>query len=152
LELHRSGDACRFRYRRADGSIVEGEASAIEVEPGIFSILWDGESYEAKLGGHFVDVAGEHFAVSVRDPRELAADASGDIAAGPAAIRAPMPGKVIRVLVELEQAVEAGQGVIVVEAMKMQNEMRAPKSGVVKAVQVQPGDGVSAGQVLAIIE
>jgi biotin carboxyl carrier protein len=63
-----------------------------------------------------------------------------------------MPGKVVRVLVEAGQAVEAGQGVVVVEAMKMQNELKSPKAGAVAEVRVEPGATVNAGDVLVVIE
>ena len=62
-----------------------------------------------------------------------------------------MPGKVVRVLVEAGASVEKGTGVVIVEAMKMQNEMKSPRAGVVVAVNVTPGDTVNAGEVLATI-
>jgi biotin carboxyl carrier protein len=63
-----------------------------------------------------------------------------------------MPGKVVRVLVEVGQQVEAGQGVVVVEAMKMQNELKSPKAGTVTELRAKPGSTVNAGDVLAVIE
>ncbi len=71
---------------------------------------------------------------------------------GVAQIVAPMPGKVVRVQVEAGTAVEKGVGVIVVEAMKMQNEMKSPRAGIVVAVNVKPGDTVNAGDVLAVLD
>ncbi len=73
-------------------------------------------------------------------------------AEGRQAVAAPMPGRVIRVLVEAGQAVEAGQGLIVVEAMKMQNEMKSPKAGRVIEVKASDGATVAAGDVLIVIE
>ena len=73
-------------------------------------------------------------------------------AAGEQAITAPMPGRVVRVLVAAGDAVTAKQGVVVVEAMKMENELRAPKAGRVKEVNVTPGTSVEAGRVLLVIE
>ena len=67
---------------------------------------------------------------------------------GPAQLKAPMPGLVARVLVELGQRVEAGLGVVVLEAMKMENELRAARAGVVRALPVRPGQAVEKGQVL----
>jgi biotin carboxyl carrier protein len=67
-------------------------------------------------------------------------------------ILAPMPGKVIRVLAAVGDAVEAGQGLLVVEAMKMQNEIRSPKSGKVERLLVKEGQNVNAGEVLAWVE
>ena len=71
---------------------------------------------------------------------------------GTAQIVAPMPGKVVRVEVEAGATVEKGAGVLVVEAMKMQNEMKAPRAGVVVTLNVQAGDTVNAGDVLAVLE
>jgi biotin carboxyl carrier protein len=96
--------------------------------------------------------ADEHFAVEVRDPRELASGVDAAGSTGTQSIAAPMPGKVIRILAEQGQQVEAGQGIVVVEAMKMQDELQAPKAGVLVAVRAAAGDAVTAGQVLAIIE
>jgi biotin carboxyl carrier protein len=73
-------------------------------------------------------------------------------AAGPQRITAPMPGKIIKVLVEPGAAVAARQGLLVIEAMKMQNELRAPRDGRVKDVHVNEGDLVEAGRLLAVIE
>jgi biotin carboxyl carrier protein len=67
-------------------------------------------------------------------------------------ITAPMPGRVVRVLVAAGDEVAAGQGIIVVEAMKMENELRSPKAGTVKNVSVAPGASVDAGKVLVVIE
>jgi biotin carboxyl carrier protein len=66
-------------------------------------------------------------------------------------ITAPMPGKVVRVLIETGQMVEAGQGLVVVEAMKMQNELRAPRTGRVLSVPAKEGATVGAAEILATI-
>jgi len=63
-----------------------------------------------------------------------------------------MPGKVVRVQIEACATVEKGAGIIVVEAMKMQNEMKSPREGIVVSINVKPGDTVNAGDVLAVIE
>jgi biotin carboxyl carrier protein len=63
-----------------------------------------------------------------------------------------MPGKVVRLLVQVGDKVEAGQGLLVVEAMKMQNEIRSPKGGTVERLQVKEGQPVNAGEVLAWVE
>jgi biotin carboxyl carrier protein len=75
-----------------------------------------------------------------------------DAVSGPAAVRAPMPGRVVRVLVAVGDRVTAGQGLVVVEAMKMENELRSPKDGVVKDVTAQTGTAVDAGAVLVVVE
>lgn len=71
---------------------------------------------------------------------------------GPLTIKSPMPGKVVKVLVAPGDVVKSGQGVCVVEAMKMENELRAPRDGKVKAVSAKEGQAVEAGQTLATIE
>lgn len=91
--------------------------------------------------------------ISVSDPRKLgAAAAAGADAEGAAEIRTQMPGKVVRILVSEGDAVSSGDGVIVVEAMKMQNEMRSPKDGSVKKILKNEGDTVNAGDLLMVIE
>jgi biotin carboxyl carrier protein len=72
--------------------------------------------------------------------------------AGPVAVLSPMPGKVVKVLVAVGDEVKAGQGVVVVEAMKMENELKAPKDGKVKSVAVKEGQPVEAGQTLATLD
>ena len=90
--------------------------------------------------------------VNVIDPRRLRTDENSDRHHhGPTEIAAQMPGKVVRVLVEAGAHVEKGSGIIVVEAMKMQNEMKSPRDGIVVAINVQPGDTVNAGEVLATV-
>ncbi len=102
--------------------------------------------YEVVLGGRSYDI-------SIIDPKRLRSgqDAAGH-GHGTAEIVSPMPGKVVRVLVATGDSVEAGAGIIVVEAMKMQNEMKAPKAGVVVSINAESGATVSAGDVLAVIE
>ena len=92
-------------------------------------------------------------AVTITDPKRLrsatAASAHGDDAAR---IVASMPGKVVRVLVAAGAQVKAGEAIVVVEAMKMQNEMKSPKAGTVIALNIQTGSTVNGGDVLAVIE
>jgi biotin carboxyl carrier protein len=91
--------------------------------------------------------------VTLTDPRRLSSAASASTHGGDGArIVAPMPGKVVRVLVEVGSQVEMGASIIVVEAMKMQNEMKSPKAGTVIALNIQTGDTVNGGDVLAVIE
>lgn len=102
--------------------------------------------FEVALGGCAYDI-------TVSDPRRLR---SGQTTAahdtGTAQIISPMPGKVVRVLVAPGAQVAAGDGIVVIEAMKMQNEMKSPKSGVVVSINAAAGATVSAGDVLAVIE
>ena len=99
-----------------------------------------------------VSVNGHVFRVGAFDPRELRGRRSAADNSGPQAITAPMPGRVIRVLVDPGQEVAPGEGLIVVEAMKMQNEMKAPRAGRVAAIKTVAGATVSAGDVLLVIE
>ena len=100
-----------------------------------------------------VIVGTNRYAVALIDPKRLrGAESAGTHADGAARIIAPMPGKVVRVLVEAGAEVEAGAGIVVVEAMKMQNEMKSPKAGIVAALNVEVGTTVNGGDVLAIVE
>ncbi|HWS52852.1 MAG TPA: acetyl-CoA carboxylase biotin carboxyl carrier protein subunit, partial [Pyrinomonadaceae bacterium] len=93
------------------------------------------------------------YEVALADPKRLrGARASAAHDGGRAQLAAQMPGRVVRVLVEAGQEVEAGQPVVVVEAMKMQNEMKSPKAGTVAEVRAQPGATVNPGDVLVVIE
>jgi len=143
----------RVEYRREDGTAIARQYSAAPASEGTWSILIDGRSYAVKiLGGGEVSVNGRVFHVDVFDPRELRGRRGEADTSGPQAIAAPMPGRVIRVLVEPGQDVAAGEGLIVVEAMKMQNEMKAPRAGRVASVKTVAGATVSAGDVLLVIE
>ena len=121
------------------------------------SVLLEGKSYEIKRDRRAPDtylwVGNLSYAAEVRDPRSLRArkNKSGD-ETGPRKLVASMPGKVVRVLVSEKGEVEAGQGIVVVEAMKMQNEIKSPKKGIVQKLIAAEGANVSAGDVLAIVE
>jgi biotin carboxyl carrier protein len=103
-------------------------------------------SFSIVLGGASYDI-------TLVDPKRLSsARSSAGHDHGSAEIVSPMPGKIVRVLVEAGAKVEVGAGIIVVEAMKMQNEMKAPKAGVVVSINAEAGATVNAGDVLAVIE
>ncbi|MBZ5546086.1 MAG: acetyl-CoA carboxylase biotin carboxyl carrier protein subunit [Acidobacteriia bacterium] len=127
-----------------------------EVAPGVYSILVNGRSYEAQVvtssptgtpgeASRVVTVGTLDFQVSVHDPRRRRGAASLAAADGPQEIHAPMPGKIARILVSRHQEVVAGAGLLVIEAMKMQNELRAPRAGRVEEIYVEEGKGVEAG-------
>jgi biotin carboxyl carrier protein len=100
-----------------------------------------------------VTVGAMSYSITLTDPKRLrSAAAAGMHAGGAARIVAPMPGKVVRVLVESGAHVDAGDGIVVVEAMKMQNEMKSPKAGTVAELNVEVGTTVNAGDVLAVVE
>ena len=123
-----------------------------EVEPGVFLILSNGKVQEARVDGDTVTIAGIRYSNVVVDPRKWNPAASAGQAQGRANIKAPMPGKVVRVLVQPGDNVEAGQGVIVVEAMKMQNELKSSRAGEVVEVHAKENDTVEAGTLLVVIE
>lgn len=132
------------------------EADATEVSPGIYSILINGRSLEVRmerLGAELRAITGtRRFKVVIQDEREWRRDrGSAAEAEGRQKILAPMPGKIVRVLVKTGDAVRAGQGLLVVEAMKMQNEIRAPKTGTVDRLAVIEGQTVNSGEVVAIV-
>ena len=118
------------------------ELEAREIEPGSYLIFWNGSVRELRVDD----------SVKIVDPKRLrSGQNSGSHHHGTAQIVAPMPGKVVRVQVDEGALVEKGVGVVVVEAMKMQNEMKAPRAGIV-SLNVKPGDTVNAGDVLAVLE
>ena len=145
---------------RLDGQPVE--ADIVELAPGVFSLLLNGHAFEVRVhageAGLRVQAAGEDFVVEVHDPtsrragRGMRGPRRGGLEAeGRQQVTAPMPGKVVRVLVKAGEQVEAGQGLLVVEAMKMQNEIRAPRTGKVEKLVVAEGQAVNAGEVLAVV-
>jgi biotin carboxyl carrier protein len=152
VELMRSGE--RWKCRLDGRELPLDVASA---QDGVLSLLLHGKSYEVKqeiVGTETNVVIGhERFSASVRDPRSFRSRRrTGASEQGVMKIKAPMPGKVVRILAEVGTQVEAGQSVVVIEAMKMQNELKAPKKGVVKKVNVAEGATVEAGQSLAEVE
>jgi len=150
LEKIESGWHCKV-----DGQ--ETPLDAVSTQDGVLSILLDGKSYEIKQENTGTDfnivVGGLRFPTQIRDPRSLRSRRSADSGTeGVKKIVAPMPGKVVRILAQPGTAVEHGQGVIVIEAMKMQNELKSPKKGIVKKLTVHEGAAVEAGQSLAEVE
>jgi biotin carboxyl carrier protein len=126
-------------------------AEIIQVEPNVYSVLVDGVSYEARIIGNEISIGGAHFAIEVDDPRQWKRSAGSADSSGRASLTAAMPGKIVRVLVVVGDEVAAGQGVLVIEAMKMQNELKAPRAGRVTAIEVKENDSVNAGASLATI-
>jgi len=152
LELNKvgAGWSCRL-----DGQEVH--VDAVLPRRDVLSLLVDGHAYEVKreqTGGDLhLWVGSTRYAVELRDPRSLRARKSGaQDEKGPRKIVALMPGRVVRVLAAEQAEVEAGQGIVVVEAMKMQNEIKSPKKGIVRKIAAAPGAAVNAGDVLAIVE
>jgi biotin carboxyl carrier protein len=130
---------------------------AISPRRDVLSLLIAGKTYEIKREFSalevFLWVGGVRYTAEVRDLRSLRSRrGAASNEAGPKKLLAPMPGKVVRVLVHAEQPVEAEQSILVVEAMKMQNEIKSPKKGIVQKIVATEGTNVNAGDVLAIVE
>jgi biotin carboxyl carrier protein len=151
VELRREGDAWRVLL---DGNPLE--ADAVEIAPYTFSVLLHGKAYELRVtplsdGELKVQSGTAEFVAQVLDPREWRGRHGSVQAEGRQRVTAPMPGKIVRVLVRAGETVEAGQGLLVVEAMKMQNEIRSPKSGTVEELTAVEGQAVSAGDTLCVV-
>jgi biotin carboxyl carrier protein len=146
-------DGARFRYAREDGGVIEGEFSIQSLDPGSYSVLIDGRSYRVTPGGAGAAIVnGRPVAIEVFDPSGMRGRGSRESVLGRQSIAAPMPGKIVRLLVSVGDPVEAGQGLVVVEAMKMQNEMKSPKAGRVVEVKTRPEATVTAGDILLVVE
>ena len=164
-----------MKYRALiDGEQIEIDLSAIQtnsiqaeigdrkytleakiIQPGIYWFNWQNRSIEITVtpngDGYVVSLGGRRMTVEMVDSRTARRNAvQGQ--AGLVEIRAPMPGKVVKVLLPEGSEVQHNQGIILMEAMKMQNEIKSPKSGVVKKLGVIEGAAVSAGDLLASVE
>jgi biotin carboxyl carrier protein len=136
--------------------LVDGQAMAVDVrmlQAGVMSLVVEGRQYRCVLDGDGVVIGGRRFAFEVEDPRSLQGRrGAGAGSEGPRAVKAPMPGRVVRMMVEMGDEVAEGQGIVVIEAMKMQNELKSPKAGRVVRVAAAVGDTVGSGDVLAVVE
>ncbi len=133
----------------------EVSADATQISHNAYSILVGGRSLEVtieeKSGELLARTNGREFRVEIQDPRSWRRGKGGGIELeGRQQLVAPMPGKIVRVLAAPGEQVTAGQGLLVIEAMKMQNEIRSPKSGTVERLATE-GQTVNAGEVLAIV-
>jgi biotin carboxyl carrier protein len=151
IEILTPAPDCHFRFG--------GTECAAEVElaqPGIYSVLVDGRSYDARVDrtetATVVTIEGYRFEVQVEDPRRWSRKSGHTGAAGVETLTAPMPGKVVRVLAGAGDTVSPGQGIVVVEAMKMQNELKTSRAGRVLAIHAHEGATVAAGDALVTIE
>ena len=161
-EVSIDGKKYRLDLNRTNGRwscLLDGreiEVDAVLARPDVLSLRIGNHAYEIKSERVANDlhlwVGSTRFAAEVRDPRSLRGRARAADDHGPKNIVAPMPGKVVRLLVREADEVEMGAGVAVVEAMKMQNEIKSPKKGTVQKILVTEGAAVNAGDVLAIVE
>ena len=162
-DVNIDGKNYRLELSRADGRWecqLDGhdlQLDAVLARRDVLSLLIEGKAYEIKREFSSSDmhlwVGSARYSAELRDPRSLRSRkaALGDHK-GPRKLVAPMPGKVVRVLLKENSSVEAGQGILVVEAMKMQNEIKSPKKGTVQKIVTGEGAAVNAGDVLAIVE
>jgi biotin carboxyl carrier protein len=156
-----SGDVC-LRRLDAAGSDHDGEIVHVDwrvPEPHVYSLLIDGHSYEVHIDADSADEESLEIHLLSHVLRAQASDArkrrvakDTDGPSGPVQVTAPMPGRVVSVLVPEGTAVSRGDGIIVLEAMKMENELKAPRDGTVVALHVEEGQGVEGGALLATIE
>jgi biotin carboxyl carrier protein len=162
VELQKSEDssatsgASKGQWRiRVDGR--ELVIDTAQAGPNTLSLLMNGQSFEVKRerlqDEQRIFVRGNAYSVSIEDPRSLRSRKRAVLDdEGPQKLVSSMPGKVVRVLAREGDEVAAGQGLVVVEAMKMQNEVRSQKAGTVVKILATPGKNVDAGEVLAIVE
>ncbi len=157
------GRSLRVEVQERDGLYhvhVDGRALIVDYQDvghGFASLLIDGRSHEVGLerqaGGLWsVHAGGALHTLELHGAARGVAAGAAKPQSGPAKLSAPMPGKIVRVLVAAGCDVEAGQGLIVMEAMKMENELRAPRAGRLSEVRVREGQAVETGTLLAIIE
>ena len=164
LQAETGGEKYEVEVRRYGGRVFarigdrEYELEASEPEANVFLLKHEGRVFEAFVDPNperssTVRVGASEFDVALTDPKRLRASAADAHAVGgKAEIKTAMPGKVVRILVGPNASVQKGDGVIVVEAMKMQNEMKSPKDGSVTEIRVSEGDTVVAGDVLVVID
>lgn len=152
IDIDRSGEVTvDGEVRNADLRLVDGVS--------LYSLIIDGRSYELFVerhaGDYVVLVDGERYVVDVEDARLKRLKAMGGQQhdeLGLVTVAAPMPGMVVKVLVEPGTRIEMDDGLMILEAMKMENEIRAPKAGVIRSVAVERGQTVNGGDTLIVID
>lgn len=126
------------------------------VDGDVVSLLIDGRSYTARVardeGGLVVWIAGHRVRLALATGDSESVVASGGSGPASGVIKAPMPGSVVKLLVGEGEEVEVNQSLVIVEAMKMENEVRSPVAGVVRKVNVSPGDSVGTTEAMLEIE
>jgi biotin carboxyl carrier protein len=143
--------------------LLDGEPIFVDFEhiaqPDLYSLIFGGYSHELLIESerfnYAVTLRGEQYNVQVEDERTRKLNAgrgSAGLPEGEFALKAPIPGLVVKVLTEEGCDVEEGQSLLILEAMKMENELRAPKAGIVKKVDVAPGQRVEQNAILVVLE
>ena len=157
------GQPVEIEVNRTENGVIEAEIGgrsyrleAKAVEPGVYWFTWNNRSLEITVtqnrDSYVASLAGHRIAVEILDARNALHRAAQHGHDGAVQIRAPMPGKVIKVLVAEGTEVLVNQGIVVLEAMKMQNEIKSPKNGVVRKLAVTDGAPVNSGDLLATVE
>lgn len=143
----------RMRYTREGAETISAEFEVVALEPGSYWVRLNGNSYRVMLGGSGeVSANGRKFSIEVFDPRDLRSTARGNANQGRYEVVSPMPGKIVRIIASVGDTVEEGDGLVVVEAMKMQNEMKSPRNGKIVEIRARQDATVGAGEVLLVIE
>ncbi len=136
-----------------DGAVLHVDAR--DAGRGLLSLLIEGHSHAAAVErhaeGYAVLLGHQAFDVTFQEAAH-GVPTTIKTASGPAKLKAPMPGKIVRLLAVVGADVSAGQGLVVMEAMKMENELKAPRAGRVKELPVQEGQTVESGALLAVVE
>jgi len=151
-----------IEIKREDGKVFariddrDYELEVSEPEPGVYLLKHNGKIFEASVSSSdttHVRIGSNELDIKLIDPKRLrGTGAEHEHGDGLAEIKTAMPGKVVSILQTVGATVEKGDGILVVEAMKMQNELKSPKDGVIKEIRVTEGAAVSAGDILATIE
>jgi biotin carboxyl carrier protein len=164
LELEINGQTIAAEFAADNGSAQlklgeqTHEAAVSQPEPGFYIVQLNNRVYRCTLdkssgGEPEIIVNGRRVSITVRDKKRLRGSAtSGAGATGKISLTSPMPGKIVRVMLNAGDEVTANQGVLIVEAMKMQNEVLSPKAGKIAELRVIEGQTVNAGETLAVIE
>lgn len=162
-EVTINGQTKRVELSRQNGSWLcklDGREVSLDVKnvsQDVISLIYCGKSFEARrdysASVRRIWILGESYAAEVNDPRSFSGRKKrAGQEDGPRKLTAPMPGKIVRVLLHEASEVEAGQGIMVIEAMKMQNEIKSPKKGTIQKILTQAGASVNADDLLAIVE
>lgn len=164
LQAEVNGERHEIEFVRIDDVVVatidgrKYEVDSSEPEKGVFLLKIQNTVNEARVSptagnAYQVRLAADEFDIKIVDPKRLRGSAAGENSDSDASeIRTAMPGKVVRIIASSGAEIKKGDPVIVVEAMKMQNEMKSPKDGVIKEIRFAEGDTVNAGDILAVIE
>jgi biotin carboxyl carrier protein len=139
-----------------DGRAID--ADVVQIAPTLYSILMGTRSFEVHIkevpgAKPSAVIAGHEYPFTIRDDRQWRRRRGAALEVeGKQQVIASMPGKIVRLLVSRGESVKLGQGLMVIEAMKMQNEVRSPKSGTVERLVVKEGQAVNVGETLAVVD